>query len=147
MPPLPFFRTSLIVATTLQIDVTDLNPTYPGDCLGQLSPPMIPERKERSTMRRAFFGSLVCIALITGGSAFAEDAIPSSGAHMRDTSRQVAKPQKKPAASAPLSAAAAYEATRSDLTTAPLHARTPAPVAAEKPWTGVYVGVNAGAAK
>jgi hypothetical protein len=62
-------------------------------------------------------------------------------------SKPIAKPKKAHATPAPLSAAAAYEATRSDLATAPLHARTPSPVTTEKPWTGVYVGVNAGAAK
>jgi hypothetical protein len=96
-------------------------------------------------MRRAFFASLVCVALVAGNSAFAGDTTPSSGAHIRDANEQVVRPKKRPAA-APLSAAAAYKATQTDLPAAPLHARTP-PVAAEKPWTGAYVGVNAGAAK
>ncbi|WP_315835451.1 hypothetical protein [Bradyrhizobium prioriisuperbiae] len=96
-------------------------------------------------MRRVVFGSLVCLAIAVGGSAFAEDATPSSGARMHD-SKPVATSKKARATSAPLSAAAAYKATQAGLPAAPLHARTP-PVTAEKPWTGVYVGVNAGAAK
>lgn len=96
-------------------------------------------------MRRVVFGSLACLAVVVGGSAFAEDAAPSPGARVHDS-----KPittSKKRQASAPLSAAAAYQATQADLATAPLHARTPSPATTEKPWTGVYVGVNAGAAK
>ncbi len=96
-------------------------------------------------MHRALFGSLVCLALVAG-NAFADDAVPSSGpAGGHDISAQVKTPKKGHAA-APLSAAAAYDATRTDLQTAPLHAKTP-PATAEKPWTGVYVGVNAGVAK
>lgn len=96
-------------------------------------------------MYRALFGSLVCLALVAG-SAFAKDTVPSSGTAGARTSGKISKPKKGHATAAPLSAAAAYDATRTDLQTAPLHAKTP-PAAAEKPWTGVYVGVNAGVAK
>ena len=98
-------------------------------------------------MRRTVLGSLVCAALVAGGGALSGEAATagSDGTSMRD-SQQIAKPKKGRAAAAPLSAADAYKATQADQSAAPLRSTTPS-TPMEKPWTGVYVGVNAGAGK
>ena len=104
-------------------------------------------------MCRALLGSLISIIVLAAAPAITSDAIagdappPAVGA---DTARvypgkRTVKPAKPRAGK--LSAAAAYEATRTDLPAAPLHARTPAPAAPDRPWTGFYIGANAGIAQ
>jgi hypothetical protein len=99
-------------------------------------------------MRRALLGSLTCVALLAAAPAIAGDVPPqAAGAdttHVDPISKAVKPAKTRPA---PLSAAAAYEATRTDLPAAPLHARTSAPAASDTPWTGFHVGVSAGMAR
>lgn len=99
-------------------------------------------------MRRALLGSLICIILLVGAPAIAGDTAPqAAGADAThvDPGKKSIKPAK--ARAAPLSAAAAYEATRTNLPAAPLHTRTPAAAASDNPWTGFHIGVDAGMAR
>lgn len=99
-------------------------------------------------MRRALLGSLLCVTLLAAAPAIAGDAAPqATGAdttHLDPGKKHVKQAKTR---AAPLSAAAAYEATRTDLPAPPLHARTSAPAASDTPWTGFHVGVSAGMAK
>lgn len=99
-------------------------------------------------MRRALLGSVICVALLAGAPAIAGDAAPqAAGAdttHVNPGKKSVELAKTR---AAPLSAAATYEATRTDLPAAPLHARTPAAATSDTPWTGFHVGVSAGMAR
>lgn len=99
-------------------------------------------------MRRALLGSVICVTLLAGAPAIAGNT-PSQAAGTDTTHVDPGKKHIKLAKTrtVPLSAAAAYEATRTDLPAAPLHARTPAPAASDNPWTGFHIGVDAGMAR